>query len=139
MSEVSRRHVAAGAAWAVPVIALGVAAPAMAASPAPTVATATATDGGVNLADLALTFAGVNGTTTYCITIDTITRVSGPAQGGWAWTGLPAQGCFTTGPLILEISTATNTLPGITWSAHYTITVQGSPTVLTDSTVQFVY
>ena len=53
MSMITRRQVATGAAWAVPVIAVGAAAPAMAASPADcpvlTVSSATAVRGGVTL------------------------------------------------------------------------------------------
>ena len=53
MSTITRRQVAAGAAWAVPVIAVGAAAPALAASPGDcpvlTVTSATAVRGGVTL------------------------------------------------------------------------------------------
>jgi hypothetical protein len=52
MSNVTRRQLATGAAWAVPVLAVGAAAPAMAASPncpVLSVASATAVRGGVTL------------------------------------------------------------------------------------------
>lgn len=52
MSTITRRQVASGAAWAVPVLAVGAAAPAMAASPhcpGLTVSSATAIRGGVTL------------------------------------------------------------------------------------------
>jgi hypothetical protein len=52
MSNVTRRQVATGAAWAVPVLAVGAAAPAMAASPncpVLSVSSATAIRGGVTL------------------------------------------------------------------------------------------
>lgn len=110
MSTITRRQVATGAAWAVPVIAVGAAAPAMAASGCPTftVLSATAVKGGVRLTlGFASTFNG------YCFTSITSTGLK-----TLTWQ-IPS--CLSGGQVLL-VATGTNT--GNDFGGTYTLNYQ---------------
>ena len=112
MSRITRRQVATGAAWAVPVIAVGAAAPAMAASPADcpdlSVTSATAVRGGVTL--VLSVAAPVSGFTLTSFT--TVTGSYRPLQ----WEPVPTS--LASGSLTLN-GTGTNT--GNDYAGAYTV------------------
>ena len=112
MSRITRRQVATGAAWAVPVIAVGAAVPATATSPATcpvlTVTSATAVRGGVTLV-LAVS-APVPG-----FTLTSFTTVTGSYR---ILTWSPSSPPLSSGSLTLN-GTGTNT--GNDYAGAYTV------------------
>ena len=132
MSTITRRQVATGAAWAVPVIAVGAAAPAMAASPGCTTITLVTVTGQTNTsATLSIDFAEpLSGT--YVLEILTVSGVS---------FGLPATVLYPFTGSALELTLPrTNTGPpsGVV-TVTYSIRVLGALEVCITGAFTFEY
>ena len=130
MSRITRRQVATGAAWAVPVIAVGAAAPAMAASPADcpdlSVTSATAVRGGVTL--VLSVVAPVSG-----FTLTSFTTVTGSFRIlDWS----PSSPPLNNGSLTLN---GTGTNSGADYAGTYTVsyTATGPDGTLCSGTLTF--
>jgi len=129
MTEISRRRVTAGAAWTVPVILIGAAAPLAAASACPTLDTpVTVTGRTTGSATVRLTFQGV-GASPYIFNVTSVSGVD--------FTG-PTGAHTLTSPLSLTFTRSNNSNASGTVTVSYTIQpFQGS--VCGQGTFTFVY
>ena len=108
-AHVSRRTVATGAAWAVPVLAVGAAAPAMAASACPTLDSVSGVHtNGASTVELTITWTDTLGS--WCVTS---VQATGGANGGVTLTfagiysGTTAPNCGT-GSVTIPVTTSDN-------------------------------
>ena len=112
MNQISRRRVTAGAAWAVPVVVVGAAAPAVAASACPTLVTPVTVTGRTrDSATVRLTFQGL-GPGTYVFNVTSVSGVS--------FTG-PVGAHTLTSPLSLTFTRANSSNSSGTVTVGYTI------------------
>ena len=139
MSEISRRRVAGGLAWAVPMIVVGAAVPASAASGTPVLGPAAeAGEGpeGNKSVELVIPAENLVVGATYTLVISSITNTVG---NGTTWT-VPDVTTFTyTGGPITSVVLKNNAgAPGVTWTASYTL-AQNGVGVVASGTFTFVY
>jgi hypothetical protein len=139
MSEISRRRVAGGVAWAVPIIVVGTAVAATASSGAPVlgpVAEAGEGSEGNKSVELVIPAENLVVGATYTLVISSITNTVG---NGTTWT-VPDVTTFTyTGGPITSVVLKNNAgAPGVTWTASYTL-AQNGVGVVASGTFTFVY